>query len=204
MAHCVVTEIAGQPAAKARQAGSQRHLETLLVGSDKVQRVAGRAFHHFAIGHHFGDGGSAKTPGAQQRARRQADKTVTTKALASDHRLQQKAVFSAALGVRQLQVKRQRRLQISKGFCHQWNAVVAFAGQAFEFKFGDQREGFREGVVRTDTKGRTAGSFISNPWQGCKGSAGWQKWPACLQGFREADLRQGQAVRSLRPVMNTR
>jgi len=37
----------------------------------------------------------------------------------------------------QLEVQGKWGLQVGKGFEHQRDAVVALAGQAFEFKFGD-------------------------------------------------------------------
>ena len=60
MAHGVVAEVAGQPAAKTRQARAQRHLETLLVSLNEVQRVQGRSLQHLAVSHHLGDGIGAK------------------------------------------------------------------------------------------------------------------------------------------------
>ena len=60
MAHGVVAEVAGQPAAKTRQAWAQRHLETLLVSLNEVQRVQGRSLQHLAVSHHLGDGIGAK------------------------------------------------------------------------------------------------------------------------------------------------
>ena len=92
VAHGVVAKVAGQAAAKARHAGLQRHLETLLVLGDEVQRVGAGGFHHHAIGDDFGAGIGAKTAGAQQGAGGQANKAVAAKALAAHHRFQQKAV----------------------------------------------------------------------------------------------------------------
>ena len=100
MTHRVVAEIAGQAAAKARQAGPQGHLEALLVSADEIQRVAAVALHHCAIGHHLGHGLRAKTAGAQQRARWQADEAVAAETLAAHHRFQQETVFAAIARVR--------------------------------------------------------------------------------------------------------
>ncbi len=145
MAHRVVAKVARQSAAKTRQAGAQRHFEALLVVSNKVQRIASGAFDHLAVSHHFGDGCSTKTARAQQRARRQTDKAVAAKALATNDGFEQKAVFAIALCVRQFQVQRQRGLKVGKGFRHQRNAVVALAGEAFEFKFSDHGGGSQLG-----------------------------------------------------------
>ena len=79
--------------------------------------------------------------GPQQGAGRQTDEAVAPKALATHHGFEQEAVLAAVLGVRQLQVERERGFQVRKGLDHERNAVVAFAGQAFEFKFCDHGEG---------------------------------------------------------------
>ena len=121
-----------------RQAGAQRHLEALLVGLDEIERIAGSAFDHLAVGHHFGDGVRAEAARAQKRARRQADEAVAAKALAADHRFEQEAVRTAALAVGQFEVQRQGSFKVREGFCHQRNAVVAFAREAMEFEFSDQ------------------------------------------------------------------
>ena len=129
-AHRLVAEIASQAAAEARHARAQRHLEATLVGLDEVERVALVGFDHAAVADHF----AVVAGGAQQGARGQADEGIAAETLAAHHRLEKKAQRLAA---RQLQIKRQRRLQIGEGFADQWNAVVALGGQALEFKFCD-------------------------------------------------------------------
>jgi hypothetical protein len=108
-----------------------------LILFNEVQRVARGGFGHHTIAHHFSLSIGTKAAGTQQGAGGQANETVSAKPLAPDHRFKQKTVFAIVLGVGQLQIKRQRGFQIRKGFQHQWNAVVALTGQAFEFKFGD-------------------------------------------------------------------
>ena len=136
MAYRVVAEVTRQPAAKTRQARHQRHLESLLVRHDEVQRIAVRGFLHHAIGHHFGSGLAAKTAGTQQGVRGQPDEAVAPEALAPHYRLEQKAVPAAIFGMRELEVEGKRRFQIGKGLQHQRNAVVALRGQMVEFDFG--------------------------------------------------------------------
>ena len=157
MAHGVVAEVAGQPAAKTRQARAQRHLETLLVSLNEVQRVQARGLDHLAVGHHFGDSIGAKAAGPQQCARWQTNEAVASKALTAHHRFEQKAVLAAVFGKGQFEVERERGFEVGKGLDHQGNAVVALLRQAFEFKFGDQNMSFRRGL-RSDSTTR----FIQN------------------------------------------
>ena len=110
VAHRVVTKIARQATTKAGQARAQRHLEALLVSRHKIQWVAGVGFHHLAIGHDLGLGGLTKPAGAQERAGGQADEAVATKTLATDDRLQQKAVLATVLHVGEFEVEGQWRL----------------------------------------------------------------------------------------------
>ncbi len=99
-------------------------------------------FHHRAVRHDLGLGLGPKATGAQEGARRQADKAVAAKALTTHHGFQQKAVLAIALGVGQLQIEREWGFEVGKRLGHQRNAVVALAGQAFEFKFCNHRAGF--------------------------------------------------------------
>ena len=139
VAHRVVPKVARQATAKARQALEQGHLEALLVRRHKVQRVAVVGFLHHAIGHHLGLGLSAKTAGAQHGAGGQANEAKAPKALATHHRLQQKAALALLLHMGELEVQRQRGFQIRKRLRHQRNAVVALLGQLVEFVFSDHR-----------------------------------------------------------------
>ena len=136
MAHRVVAEIARQPPAEAGHARQQRHFKARLVLLDKVQGIAPRHFLHHAARDHFGHRLLAKTAGAQQGVRRQADEAVAAKTFAAHHGFEQKAVLAAIFGMRQLEVEGKRGFQIGKGFQHQRNAVVALRRQAVEFDFG--------------------------------------------------------------------
>ena len=130
VAHRVVAEVARQPATKARQPRAQRHLETLLVLRDEVQRIAFHTLHHCAVGDDFGD----KAVGPQQRARGQADEGIAPKTLPTHHAFQQEAVVRAA---GQFEVQRQRCFEVRKGLGDERDAVEALRGKALEFKFGD-------------------------------------------------------------------
>ena len=133
IAHRVVTKVARQTTAKTWHARAQRHFEALLVGGNKVQRIACGAFHHHAIAEHFGLCRCTKTTAAQQGARRQADKTKTAKTLAAHHRLQQKAIGRIT---RQFQIKRKRRFQVRKGLGRQRDAIKSLARQGIKLFFG--------------------------------------------------------------------
>ena len=137
VANRVVTEVAGQAAAETRQSRSQRHLETLLIGLDEVQRIAFGRFDHPAFRDDFGARLGAETAGTNQRACRQSDEAVAAEALAADHGFQQEAVFAAVLGMRELEVERERGFEVGKGLGHQRNAVIALRAEALEFEFGD-------------------------------------------------------------------
>ena len=142
IAHRVVAEIPRQSAAKARQSGRERHLEALLVLGNEVERIAQRTLDHTAIGHHIRAGFRAKAASAQQRARWQANEAVAAKAFTAYHRLKQKAVGPAILGVGQLEIKRQRGFKIGERLEHQRDAVVSLRHEAVEFKFGHHRKTF--------------------------------------------------------------
>ncbi len=159
-------------------------------------------FHHRAIRHDLGLGLRTKTTGAQEGARRQADKAVAAKALTAHHRLQQKTVLAIALGVGQLQIEREWGFEVGKRLGHQRNAVVALAGQAFEFKFCNHRAGFPVGATHC------AGIVCGRRCDSFKPSAAVADEGAPHLGGRDQTvmaigLRQGQAPRSAQPVMNT-
>ena len=175
VAHGVVAEIAGQAAAKTRQAGAQRHLETLLVVGDEVERIADVGLGHDAVGDDLGLRLGAKAGGAQQGARRQADEAVAAESLAADDRLQQKAVGAGALGEGQLQVQRQGGFEIGKRLHHQRNAVVALGCQALEFKFGNHASDLSIRQRRSTSQWRShAGIGVPMAGRRCGGRSGRQ------------------------------
>jgi len=142
--HGVVAEVAGQPAAEARHARPQRDLELGKVLLDEGERVAALLGDHRAVGHHL-DPVPARLAdeGADRRARRQADERVAAEALAAYHRLEQEGVRARALCARQLQVKRQRRLEVGKALRDQRDAVIALRGEGPVFEFGHASPGGR-------------------------------------------------------------
>jgi hypothetical protein len=115
---------------KTRQARTQRHLEALLERLDEVERVAVVGLDDLAVGDDLGAQPAALHP----RARRQADERVAPEALAADDGLEQEALRLAA---GQLEVQRQRRLEVGEGLEDQRDAVETLGGQALEFEFGD-------------------------------------------------------------------
>ena len=93
----------------------------------------------------------ARAAGADADLRRQADERVAAEALAADDRFEQERV---AL-LRELEVERQRRVEIGERLEHQRNAVVAKCCERAEFAFGDHGnpagwdgETVRGGVLR--------------------------------------------------------
>ena len=190
IAHRVIAKVPGQTTAKTRQAGAECHLEALLVRGNEVQRIARVAFHHHTIGQHIGFGRSAKTAGTQASARRQANKAVAAKTLTTHHRLQQEAVFAVTAGMRQLEVQRQRGFKVSKRLGHQGNTVVAFAGQAFEFKFCNHRAGFPIGArTAPKSKGQACNSLKPSAAVADKGAPAMERFKRSLmQAYARARL----------------
>ena len=70
---------------------------------------------------------------ADAHLRRQADERIAAEALAADDRFEQERV---AL-VRELQIERQRRVEIGERLEHERDAVVALRGERAELGFGD-------------------------------------------------------------------
>ena len=122
VAHRVVAEVARQPAAEARQAGQRRHLEARLVVADEVQRIVG-----FVRGLAVWRWVSVTLLAAHRDAGLggQADEGIAPEAFAALHRFQQ-------VGIRlvgELEIQRQRRVEIGEGFRDQRDAVVALLGE---------------------------------------------------------------------------
>ena len=144
-----------------------------------------------------------------QRARRQADERVAAEALAADDRFEQEAqlaaVRSAAARVGELEVQRQRRLEVGEGLGDQRNAVVALRGKALEFELGDHAERPSTGRAARLRVGRM---FIRSVRRRCR------RWSRLARGARPtasgcaqaraAWPRQGQAPRSADLVANMR
>ena len=128
VAHRVVAEVAGQAAGEARQAGQRRDLEARQVFLDEVQRIGD------FLGGLAGRRGQRDLLAAHRDARfgRQADEGVASEALAALHRFQQ--VGKRLVG--ELEIQRQRRVEVGEGFRSQRDAVVALLGECVEFLFG--------------------------------------------------------------------
>ncbi len=127
--HRVVAEVTRQSAGETRQAGQRCDLETSLVFLDVVQRI--------------GDLLCGLTSSCSQRDLlaahrdacfgRQADEGIAPETLAALHRFQQ--VGKRFVG--ELQIQRQRRVEIGEGLRGQRDAVVALFGKCVEFLFSD-------------------------------------------------------------------
>jgi hypothetical protein len=144
----VVAEAADQATAEARQAGGRSGTKALHVLADEVERVG--------VVFAFGDAIAVQHQHLMRidhdpRRAGQADDRVTAKALAALHRFEQVGV--GAVG--QLQVDRQRRVEIGEGFERHRDAVVAFGGQAIEIGFG-HRNSTRMCALPMHTRGGTA------------------------------------------------
>lgn len=126
VAHAVVTEVADQASIETWQAGHGGHLVARLELLDESQRVGAIE----ALGFHAIDADPhLMVVDPQHRAARQADDRIAPPFLAALHRLQQVGVRR----VGQLQVDRQRRVEVGKGLEGQRDAVVAIGGQPQEF-----------------------------------------------------------------------
>ena len=128
VAHRVVAEGAGEPAAESRQPRTRRHAVAAQERADEVERVAVVPL----------DDGAAvvdldrRAARADAHPRRQADERVAAEALAAHDGLEQERV----LLVRELDVERQRRVEIGERLEHERNAVVTLGGKRAEFGFG--------------------------------------------------------------------
>ncbi len=126
VAHAVVAEVADQAAVEARQTGEGGDVVARLELLDEGQRVGAlEALDLHAVDAHA----HLVAVDAQHRARRQADDRVAAPFLAALHGFEQVGVG----GVGQLQVDRQRGVEVGEGFESERDAIVAVGGQAQEF-----------------------------------------------------------------------
>ncbi len=130
VAHGVVTEQADQPAAKPRQSGHVRHLEARIELGDECHRVGIVAPFGDAIA---GDRQHRATIHRNAGSRSEPDEGIAAEALAALHGFEQVGVWR----VGQLDVDRQRRVEIGKGLERHRDAVVAQTGEAIELGFVD-------------------------------------------------------------------
>jgi hypothetical protein len=89
-------------------------------------------FQHLAVADDFGNAIAC----ADQRTRGQPDERVAPETLAAHHGLQQERIRAAALGLRELQVQRERRFEVGERLGDQRDAVVALVGEGLKFEFG--------------------------------------------------------------------
>ena len=128
IAHRVVAEAADQPAAETRQAGQGRHLEALEISVDERQRIARVGALGDAVARQYQDGPAAHV---DARGRGEPDEGIAAEALAALHRFEQIGIGL----VGQLEIDRQRRIEIGEGLEHHGDAVETLRGEALEFDF---------------------------------------------------------------------
>jgi hypothetical protein len=102
-------------------------LKALLVLAMKSSGIALERLDDLAVGLDF----DLRAARAQQCLRRQADERIAAEALAADDRLEQVCVRL----VRQLQVQRQRRVEVGECLDRQRNPVIAVLCECAEFDF---------------------------------------------------------------------
>lgn len=145
----VVAEIARQATGETRPAGKRRGPEAGEIGLDEGKRVGGLvllddvavALHRERVLAH-----------ADERARRQADDGITAEALAAHHRFQKVGIRR----VGELEVERERGVEVGRQLVRERNAVVTLAGELVEFGFGHvQGSG-----IRIRGSGKVAGQSL--------------------------------------------
>ncbi len=163
VAHRVVAEAAGEPAAEAGQSRPRRGAVARHERAHELERIALVVLDDDAAVLDL----DLRPPRPDAELRRQADERVAAEALAADDRLEQERVAFP----RELQVQRQRRVEVGERLEHQRDAVVALRGDRAEFAFGDHepaRPGGRrwfvsgcvlEGSARTRAPGRSVAAL---------------------------------------------
>ena len=129
IAHGVVAEAADQPAAKARQTRQRRDAETFQIRADEIQRIS--------VVRTLGNTVAIEQqnlPGIDDQTGRagEADKRIAAETLAALDGFEQVGIRA----VGQLEVDRQRRVEISKCFEGDGDAVIAFGGQTLKRRRG--------------------------------------------------------------------
>ena len=126
--HGVVAEVAGESAAKPRQPGPRRGAEAAHVLADERQRIALVALDHGSAFVDL-DRRAART---DADLRRQSDERIAPEPLAPDHGFEEEGVRP----VRQLDVERQRRIEVGERLEDERNAVVPARGERAKLAFG--------------------------------------------------------------------
>ena len=129
--HRLVTEVTGEAAAEARESRRHIDLEARLVSGEKVERIAVKALDDLAVA----DDLARKFARSQQSARRQADERIAAETLAADDRFEQEAIGR----VGELEVDRQRGVEIGEGFEGDRDTVITLRSKAVENGFRHER-----------------------------------------------------------------
>jgi len=125
----VVAEHAREPAAEARQVGQRGRAEALHEAAHELDRVALVALDGSPALAHL-DRAAAR---GDARARGEPDERVAAEALAADDRFEQVGVARPG----ELEVERQRRVEVRERAQDERDAVVASLGERAEFGFGE-------------------------------------------------------------------
>ena len=206
-AHGVVAEVADEPAGHARQPRDVGYAVVAQACRDPVERVdVVVALDRLAVADHA----ELARPHLDARRARQADDRVAAPLLAAVHRLEQEAVGP----VGELQVRRQRRLEVGRDGGGERYAGVALGAVALEFVrlHGNRSRGVRHGGRRRRHRGdgrsgcavqprqrRTArGSIVST------GAFTRASVPPRLDGRQERSRRDGGLAPLDGPILSTR
>jgi hypothetical protein len=130
----VVAENAGQATAKARQPGQRRRVEARAVRLDEGERIAVVRLAHAAVALDI----DVAPACAQPHLRGKPDERIAAEPFAADDRFEQERI--ARVG--ELEVQRQRRVEIRERFEDERNTVVALRGERAELAFGDHASTF--------------------------------------------------------------
>src|SRR5262249_45086751 len=143
IAHGVVTEEADQSAAKARQTRTQRCLEAGLASADEFQRILVLACLKQLVVAIFGTVAPADF---EARVSRQSDERIAAEALTALHRFEQ--VGPGTVG--ELEVDRQRCIEVGESLQDQRNAVEPLGGELTEFRLGHDDSTERRETEKTN------------------------------------------------------
>jgi hypothetical protein len=130
----VVPEVAGESPAEARQSRQGCRAKSRQERLDERQRIAIMELDNPGV---ILDSGVAFAH-AQAHVGRQADERIAPEPLAADHGFEQERIALAS----QLEMERQRGVEVRKRLEHERNAVVALRREGAEFGFGDHASTF--------------------------------------------------------------
>ena len=184
---------ADQAPGEAGQTGQLRHRVGAAQGLDLGERIGDLAGFHHGAG--FADGQGMAVEGIHP-ARRQADDGIAPEAFAALDRFKQ--IGMRAVG--ELQIDRERRVQVGQHFTDDGDAGVAFSGLLLELLERDQDD-FPSGKRRW-RDGRRQQATIATNGERKKGYAGSSEWTPgdCTSARRGGEPRPGLRAAAPRPT----